>query len=133
MLRGAEPAATAVASVQAAADLARRAGERLPPEPRPVLARSIALIMTRQLDTAVLVLNEAIAQGERPELTINLGRARAALGDEAGAQRAYLRTAWAAPSAIGTLPQAMRQSLLDDVAALEARLREGTLTEVPPL
>jgi hypothetical protein len=133
VLRGAEPAATAVASVQAADDAARRAAEGLPPEPRPALARSIALIMTRQLDAAVAVLNDAIARGERPELTINLGRARAALGDEAGARRAYLRTAWAAPSAVGTLPQSMRQSVLDEVAALEAKLRAGELREVPAL
>ena len=133
VLRGAEPAASAVASVQAAHDLAQRAGELLPPEPRPALAQSIALILTRQLDAAVALLDTAIAQGERPELTINLGRARAALGDEAGAHRAYLRTAWAAPSAIGTLPKAMRESVLGEVEVLEAKLRDGTLKEIPQL
>lgn len=133
VLRGAEPAATAMASVQAAEGAARRAAQLLPSEPRPALARSIALIMTRRLDEAVAVLNDAIARGERPELTINLGRARAALGDEDGARRAYVSTAWAAPSAVGTLPQAMRQSVLDEVAALEAKLRAGELREVPLL
>ena len=133
VLRGIEPAATAVASVQAAEDAARRAAALLPPEPRPALARSIALVMTRRLDEAVAVLDAAIASGERPELTINLGRARAARGDEAGAQRAYLRTAWAAPSAVGTLPAAMRESVLEEVAALEAKLRAGELKNVPAL
>jgi hypothetical protein len=133
VLRGAEPAATAVASVQTVEALASEAQALLPPEPRPALARSIALVMTRQPDAAIAVLDAAIAQGERPELTINLGRARASHGDEAGAMRAYLRTAWAAPSAVGTLPQAMRQSVLDEVAALEVKLRAGELREIPAL
>ena len=133
VLRGVEPQATAVASVRMAADAARRAAELLPPEPRPALARSIALVMTRRLDEAVAVLDAAIASGERPELTINLGRARAARGDEAGARRAYVRTAWAAPGAVGTLPAAMRASVLEEVAALEVKLRAGELKEIPTL
>ena len=133
VLRGTEPEASAVTSVQRAEELSRQAIERLPADPRPVLIRAIALIMTRRLDEATALLDAAIAQGERPEFTINLGRARAARGDEAGAHRAYLRTAWTAPSAIGTLPKAMQRELLEEVGALEGKLRTGELKEAPPL
>lgn len=112
---------------------AEQAIAALPADPRAVLAQSIALIMTGRGADAATRLQAAIAAGERPEFTINLGRARTTLGDEAGANAAYLRTAWASPQAIATLPKALREDFAQQVARLDAQLRAGTLAAVPPL
>lgn len=120
-------------SVQAALDEAQRANDLLPGDQRPALSASIALLLLRRSAEARDVLERAIADGERPELTINLGRARGTLGDERGAQAAFLRTAWASPAAIATLPAALRTPLLERVRELEANLRAGQLAAPPPL
>ena len=79
------------------------------------------------------MLDVAIAQGERPELTLNLGRARTARGDVDGANAAYLRTAWASPLALATLPRPMRGTLLDAAARHEQALRAGRVSAPPSL
>jgi len=122
-----------VASVETALAEARRAIAALPGDPRASLAASIALLLLKRGDEAKAILDRAIASGERPELTLNLGRARGTLGDEAGAQAAFLRTAWASPAAIATLPSALRTSVLERVRALEGELRDGRLDRPPPL
>lgn len=121
------------ASVETALAAARTATNALPADPRPPLAASIALLLLRRPDEAKTILEKAIASGERPELTINLGRARGALGDEAGAQAAFLRTAWTSPAAVATLPSALRADLLEQVRAREDDLRGGRLDRAPPL
>ncbi|TCO43171.1 hypothetical protein [Dokdonella fugitiva] len=121
------------ASVQAALVDARAAMAATPGDPRAPLSASIALLLLRRAEEAKVVLEHAIASGERPELTLNLGRARGTLGDEAGAQAAFLRTAWASPAAIATLPSALRARVLERVGELEAELRDGRLDRPPPL
>jgi predicted Zn-dependent protease len=121
------------ASVESALDDAQRALALLPGDPRPPLAASIALLMLKRPGEAEAVLERALASGERPELTLNLGRARGSLGNESGAQAAFLRTAWASPAAIATLPSSMRSTLLEQVHALEQDLRAGRLAHAPPL
>ncbi len=119
--------------VEMAGALAAQASAALPGDPRALLTQSIALIMTGHGEQAVALLDGAIAAGERPEFTINLGRARTTLGDEAGANAAYLRTAWASPQAIATLPKAMREDFQRQVGQLDAQLRAGQLEAPPPL
>lgn len=121
------------ASVETALGEARAAMAALPGDPRAPLAASIALLLLKRSDEAKAILERAIASGERPELTLNLGRARGTLGDEAGAQAAFLRTAWASPAAIATLPAPLRASLIERVSALEGALRDGRLDRAPPL
>lgn len=123
----------ALRQVALAETLAAQAAAALPGDPRAILTQSIALIMTGRGQQAVALLDGAIAAGERPEFTINLGRARTTLGDEAGANAAYLRTAWASPQAIATLPKAMREDLQRQVERLDAQLRAGQLSAPPPL
>lgn len=132
-LAGALRGSATAASVQAALDDARRAMTALPGDPRPALAASVALLMLKRSGEAKAVLEYALVSGERPELTLNLGRARGTLGDERGAQAAFLRTAWASPAAISTLPAPLRNALLERVRALEDDLRAGRLAEIPPL
>jgi hypothetical protein len=123
----------AVSSVQAAYASAQRAAVLLPEDQRPALSQAIGLLLLHKGADASAILEAAIAQGERPELTLNLGRARGIGGDEQGAQAAFLRTAWASPAAVSTLPAALRGPLLERVKSLERELREGRLRQVPPL
>jgi predicted Zn-dependent protease len=132
-LRGIDRGDAALASVRIAGDAARAAAVALPGDPRPPLQQGIALILQGRSKEAIEVLDAAIAEGDRPELTINLGRARSATGDDAGAAAAYLRTAWASPAAISTLPSALRDTLQAEVAQREAALRAGQLDAPPPL
>lgn len=123
----------AIAVVQSAHSELQRAATLLPGDQRPALSAGIALLLLRRGAEAQAVLETAIAEGERPELTLNLGRARGIAGDEAGAQAAFLRTAWASPAAIATLPATLRAPLLERVKLLEQQLRDGQLHEPPPL
>lgn len=133
VLNGTSRGDSAVKSVQAALAEAQLAATHLPGDPRPALSASIALLLLHRGSEAAAILEAAIAAGERPELTLNLGRARGILGDESGAQAAFLRTAWASPPAIATLPAAMREQLIDRVKLLEEDLRAGRLRQIPPL
>ena len=133
VLLGRDRGAPALASVVQAESLARAAEERLPADPRADLLLSVALILQARGAEAVTVLEAAIAQGERPELTLSLGRARATLQDEAGAEAAFLRTTWASEVAIATLPKDLRRRLRAQVLQWEEGLREGRLHATPPL
>lgn len=99
---------------------------------RLALVQSLSLILAQRADQAESVLRAAIVAGERPELTLNLGRALAAQGDEAGARAAFLRAMWAAPQVADTLPRTMRESLMVELQVLEQALRDRR-GEVPPL
>lgn len=132
-LRGTDQGQAALDSVIEAQRLAQAAGIALPGDARPIMLEGIALILAGQGQRAVDVLVAGIAQGERPEFTINLGRARSALGDQSGARQAFLRSAWASPAAVSSLPPPMRESLLLEVARLEGELRAGRLQALPPL
>ena len=133
VLLGRDRGAPALASVVQAESLARAAEERLPADPRADLLLSVALILQGRGTEAVSVLDAAIAQGERPELTLSLGRARALLGDEAGAEAAFLRTTWASEVAIATLPKETRRRMRAQVLQWDEGLREGRLHAPPPL
>lgn len=133
LLRGAESGDAALESAREAERLAAAAAARLPHDPRAALSQGIALILLQRGDAARDLFRAAIADGERPELLVNLGRAEAVRGDLAAAHRAYLRAAWASPQAIATLPRAMRESLLAEVAAREAALRAGRADALPAL
>lgn len=133
VLRGDLRGEAALQSAASAERLASAAAASLPGDPRPVLSAAIALILRGEGRAAVALLEPAVARGERPELTLNLGRARGISGDEAGAQAAFLRTAWAGPAAIATLPAALRGPLLEKVNQLESELRAGRLAAPPRL
>lgn len=133
VLLGRDRGAQALASVAHAETLARAAQRGLPADPRADQMLGIALILQGRPADAVTVLDAAIAHGERPELTLSLGRARAALQDEAGADAAFLRAAWASEAAIATLPKAKRSEVLAQVRRWEDDLHAGRLRAPPPL
>lgn len=126
------PEDQAVLAVTRAATLALAARDVLPGDLRPPHSAAIALLMLRRLPEASAVLESAIAHGDRPELSVNLGRVRASQGDMAGAERAWLHSAWAQPRALDTLPAAQREPILARLAALETALREGRHEGLPP-
>jgi len=133
VLRGTATGQNAVVLTQEALQLAQTAAAALPDDPRPIQSASIALLMLQRGKEAVALLEPVAAAAERPELTINLGRARGISGDEAGANAAFLRTAWVNPSSIATLPSAIRGPLLERVKDMEQQLHDGRLHEPPPL
>lgn len=123
----------AVATIDAAITDADRARAALPDDPRTALAAALPRIMLARAGEARAILEAAIAAGERPELTLNLGRALAAEGDDGAAQAAFLRAAWASPTITATLPRATREAIATAIAEREAGLRAGRLSAVPPL
>ena len=133
VMRGVVQGLDAVAAAQQAETLSRDAARWLPGDARPPLHRAVALMLLARTNEAIAVLESAIRAGERPELTLNLGRARFQSGDRQGADRAYLRAAWAAPAVLKTLPMPMRTALLDEVERLDVELREGRSTRPPAL
>jgi hypothetical protein len=120
-------------AAQRAQSLAARADTALGPDPRPALLEGTAWLVLRRGADAQAVLQRGLRSGERPELTIMLGRARGLSGDDAGARQAFLRTAWINPYSIDTLPAAIREPLLAQVRALEQELTRGNVIAIPPL
>ena len=133
MFRGRVPPSDAQRVAGEADRLAVRAGASLSDDPRPWLASGIARLIERRPQQALEALQHARSLGERPEVTINIGRARGVGGDAAGAHRAFVRTAWINPAAVATLPAALRRQVLDEVSEQEARLVRGELDAPPPL
>lgn len=106
--------------------------EHQPDDVRRDLLLGLALILAQRPGDAVAQLEHAVRRRERPELTLNLGRARAAAGDEAGARAAFLRAGWAAPGVLSTLPAPMRATIADEIARRERALEAGEVSGLPP-
>lgn len=133
VLAGRQGDVDAVARLRRDVEQLTLAAAALPGDARVPLQRGLALLLLGDASASKEEFEAAIARGERPELVLNLGRARSALGDESGARRAFLRSAWAAPAATATLPRALREQIAGEIAALESELRAGRLESVPPL
>lgn len=130
-LQGQVPADRLARVVEEARVAADAAATRLPRDARVVLVQALAALIQQRGSDAVALLETALLDGPRPELALNLGRARALLGDEAGAWRAFRAAAWASPIIARTLPAAARQRLEAELQGLESALRAGTLEAVP--
>lgn len=133
VLRSKTAPAERIASVTRTRTLGEEALAIAPGETRAVLVTGTALTLLRQADAARSLLDAKVRSGERPELLLALGRARAAAGDEPGARAAFLRAAWASPLSVQTLPQALRNELLNEVARMDRELRDGQLRAAPAL
>jgi hypothetical protein len=133
VLGGRLKGSAAVATTEDALRLTQDAMAALPGDARPIQSASVALLLLQRGKDAIALLEPAIAAGERPELTINLGRARGISGDDTGATAAFLRTAWSNPAEIATLPKSIREPLLGQVKELEQQLRDGHLKQPPQL
>ncbi len=123
-------ARNAVLRARAVGEIALR---EAPEDPRAALVVGSTLTLLGESAAARTLLDQAVRLGERPELLVALGRARAATGDDNGAKAAFLRAAWASPSSINTLPKATRQELLEEVLRQDTELRSGRLKQLPSI
>jgi hypothetical protein len=128
---GAVPEATrALAAVAAGAAALEPA---LAADPRaPVLAGSAHLVARRPA-AALAAYRRALGHGERAEIDLNVARARAMLGDSAGAEAALLRAVWVNPVLLDALPRRDRARLRRRLRAATSALRAGRLAAPPPL
>lgn len=133
VLAGRLAGADAVTAVEGVRDAGLAARAALDPDPRPALYAGVALLMLGDVARAESMLRTAIQRGERPELLVNYGRVRAAMGDDPGARASFLRAAFASDASVATLPRALRAELLQEVARRRQALRAGAADTLPPL
>jgi tetratricopeptide (TPR) repeat protein len=106
---------------------------RLPGDPRPWILGGSAYLVTGQPEQALENYRQALATGERAEIDLNLGRAYALLKRRESADQAFLRAGWISPEILATLPEAVKDPLLAEIARLSRELSEGRLAAPPPL
>lgn len=113
--------------------LALSAAADLPADPRPWIIGGSAFLVTRQPERALENYREALRTGERAEIDLNLGRAYALAGRPEESQAALLRAGWVSPELLASLPEPTRGPLQVRIAELSRELRQGRLSEPPPL
>jgi cytochrome c-type biogenesis protein CcmH/NrfG len=115
------------------AELALSGARGLPGDPRPwVLAGSAHLTAGRPERALELYGTALDRSGERAEVDLNIGRARALLGQETESRGAFLRAGWISPALLATLPAEVANPVRAEVARLEEELRSGRLQAPPP-
>jgi len=113
--------------------LAESAAAGLPGDTRPlVLAGSAHLTAGRPERAEELYAAATAAGGERAEVDMNVGRARALRARDEQARAAFLRAGWISPALLATLPASVADPIRSEVARLESELRAGRLKEPPP-
>jgi tetratricopeptide (TPR) repeat protein len=120
-------------AVMWAASTALALASDLPGDWRPLNVAGSALLLVRQADQALARYRQALELGERPEIDVNVGRAYARLGRDDHAASAFLRAGWVSPAVLSWLPDATRDALRAELAALEHALVNGRLLAPPAL
>ncbi len=120
-------------NIAAAGELALLTTGSLPDDPRPWVLAGSSCLVTGRPDRALELYREALATGERAEIDLNLGRAYAMLNRSDSAAAAHLRAGWVSPEILESLAPAVKNPLLAEIARLSEALRQGKLTEPPPL
>lgn len=105
----------------------------LPSDPRPILAAGAVELVGKKPQDALARYRRALELGERAEIDLNAGRAYAMLDRRPDAFAAFVRTGWLSPYLVYAMPEAARPLVEQEVARLEAKLRDGTLAGPPPL
>jgi hypothetical protein len=120
-------------NIAAVGELALLTTGSLPDDPRPWVLAGSSCLVTGRPERALELYREALGTGERSEIDLNLGRAYALLNRADSAAAAHLRAGWVSPEILESLPPAVKGPLLAEIARLSERLRQGRLTEPPPL
>jgi tetratricopeptide (TPR) repeat protein len=120
-------------NIAAVGELALLTTGSLPDDPRPWVLAGSSCLVTGRPERALELYREAFATGERSEIDLNLGRAYALLNRADSAAAAHLRAGWVSPEILESLPPAVKDPLLAEIARLSEQLRHGKLTEPPPL
>ena len=105
----------------------------LPDDPRPWVLAGSSCLLTGQPERALELYREAFATGERAEIDLNLGRAYAMVNRADSAAAAQLRAGWISPEILASLPPAVKDPLLGEIARRSEDLRRGKLSEPPAL
>ena len=120
-------------NIAAVGELALLTTGSLPADPRPWVLAGSSCLVTGRPERALECYREAFATGERAEIDLNLGRAYAMLNRSDSAAAAHLRAGWVSPEILESLAPAVKDPLLAEIARLSEQLRQGKLTEPPPL
>jgi O-antigen ligase len=115
------------------ATLAAGAAPALPGDTRPWILAGGAYLVKREPDRALDFYRKALADGERAETDLNIGRAYEGLGQMEKAHQAFLRTVWVSPILRRSLPRDIARPLQDEVKRLKQELKAGRLKSPPPL
>ncbi|MBI2571327.1 MAG: O-antigen ligase family protein [Candidatus Schekmanbacteria bacterium] len=108
-------------------------GPHLPGNPGPLLTAGAALLAARDPAAALEIYGHALAEGERAETVLNLGRAYAMLDHRPEALAAFVRAVWVNPELLADCPAAARPLVSMEIYRLTALLEQGRLKSPPPL
>ena len=111
---------------------ARAAAIVLPGDPRPWVLAGSAYLVKGDPGLALELYRTALANGERSETDLNMGRAREGLAQPEQAHRAFLRSAWVNPRLIDAMLPDIADPIRREVQDLEVKLRLGQLRQPPP-
>jgi O-antigen ligase len=121
------------AALNRIAEMAVKASEALPADPRPLLLAGGARLTNGEGEAALALYRSAIAVGERAETDLNFGRACDALARTSEAAAWFLRAGWVSPALLGALLPDLAATARVEVERLQAELADGRLTAPPPL
>ncbi|MFH1176113.1 MAG: hypothetical protein V1750_01805 [Acidobacteriota bacterium] len=107
--------------------------EKLPGDARPLLVAGAARLVGGQPRQALVYYRQALERGERAEITLNIARARAALGDQDAARAALIRALWLTPALVAALPEPPGGAASAEVKRLAAELAAGRPAAPPAL
>jgi hypothetical protein len=109
-----------------------RLSRHLPGDVRPLLLGGSSRLLAHDPAGALEWYARALAQGERAETDLNIGRAQMMRRELLPAQVAFLRAGWLTPLLLEELPPAAREPLQTELARLSAALEAGRLVSAPP-
>ena len=115
------------------ADIALDAAGALPGDARPWVLAGGARLAVGEGERAIGLYRLALAQGERAEIDLDLGRACDALARRAEADAWFTRGGWVSPVLLGTLLPDVAGPVRAKIASLEAELKAGRLAAPSPL
>jgi tetratricopeptide (TPR) repeat protein len=109
------------------------AAPALPGDPRPWILAGGAHLVKGEPDRALDLYRRALADGERSEIDLNIGRAYEGLGQTEKAHEAFLRALWVSPALRRALPPDVREGFRQELRGLRRDLKAGRLKAPPPL
>ena len=121
------------AALNRIAEMALKASDALPADPRPFLVAGGARLTNGEGDAALALYRSAIAVGERAETDLNFGRACDALARTSEAQAWFVRAGWVSPPLLRALLPDVATAARAEIRRLQAELVAGRLTAPPPL
>jgi hypothetical protein len=133
MLHHQVPEVGSASAFEAASDAAARAADGLPGDTRPLILAGSLRLFAHQPEDARIIYMKALADSERAEIDLNLGRAYEMLGNREAASAAIFRAAWVNPAIVWSLPDNIQALVRAAVRQDEELLRSHRLAAPPPM